>query len=78
MDERERKSLSDVSERVKQRFDQLKIHNPNDGRYQCWDCEKEIFGVTLGEETKLKMPLDAEGFRLLICKECGENEKDSF
>ena len=64
----------DYTEKLFAHFNQLKIANPNEGRYKCWDCEKEIFDVLVDEENQKTLPMDMEGFRLLICRDCAEQE----
>lgn len=44
-------------------------------KYKCWDCEKELINVDLPKEIQKKCPRDINGFLLIICKECGDNEE---
>lgn len=75
MTEYDKRKFEDINKRLLERFQQLKEYNPNDGRYKCWDCDKEIFHVHLDEETKKRLPMDLHGFRSLICQACSEDEK---
>ena len=74
MNEREERAFQDVTDALWKRFADLKEHNPNDGRYKCWDCNKEIFVVEIDEETKNSLPMDLEGFRSLLCEDCVKND----
>lgn len=40
-------------------------------KYKCWDCEKEIENVDLPKEISDKCPRDLEGYKYIICTECG-------
>jgi ribosomal protein S27E len=43
-------------------------------KYKCWDCRKEIKDVFFDEETKMKCLKTVDGFMLIICDDCKENE----
>jgi hypothetical protein len=43
-------------------------------KYKCWDCDKEVKDVHFDEETKKKCPKTMDGFMLLICNDCKDNE----
>lgn len=78
MNEDEQKKFEEITDKIRARFEQLKTNNPNDGRYKCWDCDKELFDVVLDEKTKQSAPMDLNGFRSLICQECGQKEDGDY
>lgn len=43
-------------------------------KYKCWDCKKEIKGVELDDKIKNKCPKTLDGFFLIICDNCMDNE----
>jgi DNA-directed RNA polymerase subunit RPC12/RpoP len=43
-------------------------------KYKCWDCHKEVKDVQLAEEIKKKCPKTMDGYFLIICDDCKDNE----
>lgn len=41
--------------------------------YECWDCEKRLEYGEL-EDVYMSEMRNVEGYRMIICKKCGEKE----
>ena len=71
------KKLNDgyIGDKLKEAFKKVKREETTEGKYKCWDCEKVIENFVLPIEIKEKCPLSIDGYRNIICKECGEKEE---
>ena len=55
-------------------FEKIKQEETLEGKYKCWDCEKELPHIVLEKEIKEKCPLGIDGYRYILCEGCQENE----
>lgn len=56
----------------------VQLRRDNMERYKCWDCEKEVKNVNFDDERKKKCPRTMDGFLLIICKDCIDNEDEDI
>ncbi|MGG0667804.1 hypothetical protein ABE073_04660 [Lederbergia citrisecunda] len=46
----------------------------NPAGFKCWDCGDVIEGLNLEDDHFEVAPIDMDGYKMLICKKCCENE----
>ena len=55
-------------------WEKIKQEETLEGRYKCWDCEKELPHIVLDQKIKEKCPLGIDGYRYILCEDCQEKE----